>query len=193
MKIIHYPHPTLRHVSKPVTRIDRNLKEIVSEMFTLMYAARGIGLAANQVDLPLRLFILNLTADPDDGEEQVFINPVISKPKGQSEAEEGCLSLPEVNGNVLRPDRIHINAFDLDGNEIDEDADGLYARVIQHETDHLNGVLFIDRISESVKRNINGQLYEFENEHQALVKSGLIPDVDSNAKRLAEIEAKYCS
>lgn len=162
-------------------------------MFVLMYAARGIGLAANQVDLPLRLFVLNLAANPNEGKEQVFINPVISKPKGQSEAEEGCLSLPEVNGNVLRPERIHINAFDISGNEIDEDADGLYARAIQHEVDHLDGVLFIDRISDSVKRNVDGQLYEFENEHQALVKSGEIPDVDANDKRLAEIEAKYCS
>jgi peptide deformylase len=77
--------------------------------------------------------------------------------------------------------------------EIDETVDGLLARAIQHEFDHLNGVLFIDRISESVKRNIDGQLYEFENHFNALVKSGEIPSVDANNKRLAEIEAKFCS
>lgn len=162
-------------------------------MFQLMYAAKGIGLAANQVDLPLQLFVLNLAADPEEGEELVFINPVVSQPKGQAEAEEGCLSLPEVNGTVLRPEKIHISAFDLSGNEIDETVDGLFARAIQHEVDHLNGVLFIDRVSESVKRNIDGQLYEFENHFQAMVKSEEIPDEAANEKRLKEIEAEFCS
>jgi len=127
LKIIHYPHPTLRHKSKPVTRINRELKEIVGEMFQLMYAARGIGLAANQVDLPLQLFVINISGDSEEGEERVFINPVISKPSGQAEAEEGCLSIPEVNGTVLRPEKIHVSAFDLDGNEISETVDGLMA------------------------------------------------------------------
>ena len=162
-------------------------------MFQLMYAAKGIGLAANQVDLPLQLFVINLTGDPEEGEERVFINPVISKPNGQAEAEEGCLSIPEVNGTVLRPSKIHVSAFDLSGNEIDETVDGLLGRAIQHEYDHLHGVLFIDRLSESAKKNIDGQLYEFENHHDALVKSGEIPDIESNNRRLAEIEAKFCS
>lgn len=157
-----------------------------------MYQARGIGLAANQVDLPLQLFVINLAGDPEEGEELVFVNPVISKPSGQAEAEEGCLSIPEVNGTVLRPEKIHISAFDLSGNEINETVSGLLARAIQHEHDHLHGVLFIDRLSESVKRNIDGQLYEFENHHKALVKSGEIPDVEANNKRLAEIEARFC-
>ncbi len=176
-----------------MTRVNQELKEIVREMFQLMYQARGIGLAANQVDLPLQLFVLNISGNPEEGEERVFINPVISAPKGQAEAEEGCLSLPEVEGTVLRPEKIHVSAFDLSGTEIDETVDGLLARAIQHEFDHLNGVLFIDRISESVKRNIDGQLYEFENHFNALVKSGEIPSVDANNKRLAEIEAKFCS
>ncbi len=193
MKIIHYPHPTLRHQSKPVTRINRELREIVREMFKLMYAARGIGLAANQVDLPLQLFVINLAGRPDEGEELVFINPVVSKPSGQAEADEGCLSIPEVEGNVLRPEKVHVSAFDLSGNEINETVSGLMARAIQHENDHLNGVLFIDRVSDSVKKNIDGQLYEFENHHEALVKSGEILDVDANKKRLAELEEKFCS
>ena len=96
MEIVTYPHPTLRHESKPVKRVDAELREIVQEMFHLMYEARGVGLAANQVDLPLRLFVLNLESDPDKSEEFVFINPVISKPKGSEEKEEGCLSLPEL-------------------------------------------------------------------------------------------------
>ena len=162
-------------------------------MFKLMYAARGIGLAANQVDLPLQLFVINLAGRPDEGEELVFINPVVSKPSGQAEADEGCLSIPEVEGNVLRPEKVHVSAFDLSGNEINETVSGLMARAIQHENDHLNGVLFIDRVSDSVKKNIDGQLYEFENHHEALVKSGEILDVDANKKRLAELEEKFCS
>jgi len=193
LKIINYPHPTLRHKSKPITRVDAQLKETISEMFRLMYQAQGIGLAANQVDLPLRLFVINLAGDPEEGEEMVFINPVISKPKGQAEADEGCLSIPQVNGTVLRPSKIHISAYDLNGNEIDETVDGLLARAIQHETDHLDGVLFIDRMSDTSKKTIDGLLYEFENEHKALVSSGELPDPETNAKRLADIEDHYCN
>ena len=95
MQIIQYPHPTLRHVSKPLKRVDQELHAIVREMFDLMYAANGVGLAANQVDLPYRLFIINLKSDPAaKDEELVFINPVLTSRKGNAEAEEGCLSLP---------------------------------------------------------------------------------------------------
>src|SRR5881227_4418245 len=95
MEIVTYPHPTLRRVSRPLRRVDAELRQKIREMFDLMYAAKGIGLAANQVDLPLRLFIVNLEAKPDAGEELVFINPVISLPRGGTEEmEEGCLSLP---------------------------------------------------------------------------------------------------
>ena len=146
LEIVQYPHPTLRYKSKPITRVDQELRDIVSEMFTLMYAARGIGLAANQVDLPLQLFVINTKADPDEGEELVFINPVITSPKGSHEAEEGCLSIVGVNAMVARPEQIHISAYDLEGNEISKTVDGLLAKAIQHETDHLEGVLFIDRI-----------------------------------------------
>src|SRR6266513_2886410 len=95
MQILTYPHPTLRRVSKPLRRVDAELRKQIREMFELMYAAKGIGLAANQVDLPLRFFIVNLEAKAGAGEEMVFINPVISLPRGGTEeAEEGCLSLP---------------------------------------------------------------------------------------------------
>ena len=193
LKIVHYPHPTLRHKSKAITRVDAQLKEIIDTMFKLMYEAKGIGLAANQVDLPLRLFIINLKGDPEEGEERVFINPVISRPKGQAEADEGCLSIPQVNGTVLRPLKIHVSAYDIAGNEIDETVDGLLARAIQHEADHLDGVLFFDRMSDTSKKTIDGLLYEFETEHNAMVKSGELPDPETNARRLAEIEARYCS
>src|SRR5688500_15974234 len=118
MQIITYPHPTLRHVSKPIRRVDAELRQLVREMFGLMYAAKGIGLAANQVDLPVRLFIVNLSGKEGEGEEQVFINPVVSSPKGSDEAEEGCLSLPGLYGQVIRPKTVRVNAYNLSGQEI---------------------------------------------------------------------------
>lgn len=151
MRIVDYPHPALRRVSKPLKRVDAELHKLVREMFDLMYSDdnhRGIGLAANQVDLPYRLFVVNLTADPAlRDQEHVFINPVLSQPQGTAEAEEGCVSLPGLYAPVRRPEKIRINAYNLVGQEITYDLDDLFARVVQHETDHLDGVLFIDRLS----------------------------------------------
>ena len=192
LKIVQYPHPTLRYKSKPVTRVDRELREIVRTMFDLMYQAKGIGLAANQVDLPLQLFVINTKGDPNEGEELVFINPVISSPKGTHEAEEGCLSIVGVNAIVARPERIHISAYDLQGNEINKTVDGLLAKAIQHETDHLHGVLFIDRVSESSKKQVELELEEFEIDFKSRRDTGEIPNDEAIEKRLKEIEDRYC-
>ena len=148
LKIIEYPHPTLRHASKPLRRVDAELVEVVREMFALMYEKKGVGLAANQVDLPYRLFIANLECDPSRPDlEYVFINPVLSHRKGSTESEEGCLSLPNLYGQVKRPEKVVVQAYNLSGKEIKGELDGLFARVVQHEIDHLDGVLFIDHIS----------------------------------------------
>ena len=147
MHIIAYPHPTLRRKSKPVKRVDNELRSIIRQMFDLMYEARGVGLAANQVDIPLRFFIINTEGDPAKGVERVFINPVLSQPKQSSVAEEGCLSLPGLYGDVTRPKQVRVNAYDLEGNEINEEVTGLLGRAIQHELDHLDGVLYIDYLS----------------------------------------------
>lgn len=192
LKIVQYPHPTLRYKSKPITRVDRELKSIVREMFDLMYAARGIGLAANQVDLPLQLFIINTSGDPDQGEELVFVNPVLSAPKGSDEAEEGCLSIVDVNAIVARPEQIHVSAYDLAGNEISMNVDGLLAKAIQHEKDHLEGVLFIDRISDSSKRQIEGELQDFIIDFENKRSTGEIPGDEAIMARLAKIEDRYC-
>ena len=191
MEIVQYPHPTLRYKSKPIKRVDVELKVIVREMFELMYDARGIGLAANQVDLPLQLFILNLTSEPD-GEELVFINPVISSPKGVSEAEEGCLSIVGVNAHVTRPEQIHINGYDLSGNEIDQTVDGLFARAVQHEVDHLQGVMFIDRVNESAEKQVEQDIEDFIVDFENKRETGEIPDDETIMKKLAEFESKYC-
>jgi peptide deformylase len=192
LEIVNYPHPTLRHTSKPIKRVDAFLRAVVREMFELMYEARGVGLAANQVDLPIRLFIVNLAAEPDSGEEQVFINPVISRPKGLEQAEEGCLSLPELHAMVTRPKTIQINAFALDGNEINASLDGLFARVVQHETDHLDGVLFVDRLSEPGKLEVAPTLSEFDTDFASRRAAGGVPSDAAIAARLSEWEQRYC-
>lgn len=192
MEIITYPHPTLRYKSKPIKRVDAELLAIVREMFDLMYEANGVGLAANQVDLPIRLFVANLEADPDKGDEMVFINPIVSNPKGSEGDEEGCLSLPTLYGNVMRPKRVRVNAYNLKGEEIRIDIDGLFSRVIQHETDHLDGVLFIDRMSETAKVEVEDELDVFVTDFNSRRETGGIPADEAIVGRLKEWEDKYC-
>jgi peptide deformylase len=192
VQIIAYPHPTLRHVSKPIRRVDAELKQTIREMFRLMYEAKGIGLAANQVNLPLRLFIMNLESDPQKGQELVFINPVISQPKGSSEAEEGCLSLPGLYGPVVRPKQVRITAYGIDGKEIDIAATDLLARCVQHEVDHLDGVLFTDRMSVGAKADALEELHDFEITFHSQRSTGNIGTDEQLAAERAEWEKRYC-
>jgi peptide deformylase len=192
VQIIAYPHSTLRHISKPIRRVDADLKNIIREMFTLMYQAKGIGLAANQVNLPLRFFIMNLDADPEKGEELVFINPVISQPKGSFEHEEGCLSLPGIYGPVIRPKQVRITAYGLNGKEVDFLASDLLGRCVQHEVDHLDGVLFTDRMSAGAKADIAEELNDFETVFQSQRSTGGIPSEEELAKERAVWEQRYC-
>jgi peptide deformylase len=161
-------------------------------MFQLMYESGGIGLAANQVDLPLRLFIVNLAAAPDEGEELVFINPVLSKPKGNVEMEEGCLSFPQLYGPVVRPKEITVNAYNLRGEEIKAQLSGMLARVVLHEYDHLDGVLFIDRMTSIAKTKVEHVVEEFEVEFESRRKVGQIPDDATITAELAQWEKRYC-
>jgi peptide deformylase len=189
LEIIQYPHPTLRHRSKPVTKVDAELRAIVAEMFELMYQAEGVGLAANQVNLPYRLFVTNYEGDPQNKEaEQVFINPVLSKGHGQIEGDEGCLSIPEVRAPVVRQETIHVQAYDLSGNEIEGDVNGFLARILQHETDHLDGTLFIDRLAATQLAAIKDKLAEFELDFQSRRETGEMPDDAAIAARLRELE-----
>lgn len=192
LEIIHYPHPALRHQSKPIRRVDAELHQIVRQMFSRMYQARGIGLAANQVHLPLRLFVANLSAEPNEGEEHVFINPVITLPKGSEESEEGCLSLPELYGQVRRPKQIRLLAYNLRGQEVRLDLEGMLARVVQHETDHLDGVLFPDRMDPAPRAELDYELRELENTFQNRRRQGEIPDDAEIARELSDWEARYC-
>ena len=192
MQIITFPHPTLRHKSKPVKRVDAELRQLVSQMFELMYASRGIGLAANQVDLPLRLFVMNLEGEAGKGEEFVFINPVVTHPKGSETKEEGCLSLPELYAEVIRPKRVRVEAYGIDGQEIQADIDGMFARCVQHEVDHLDGVLFIDRVKPTMLPELQPALDIFETDFNSRRATGGIPSDAEIAAKRAEWEQRYC-
>ena len=193
MEIVKYPHPTLRHKSKPLCRVDGEIKKAIGEMLDLMYADEGIGLAANQVDLPYRLFVMNVHSDPAAREEEhVFINPVITSRKGRAEDREGCLSFPEIFAPVHRPAKITVNAYTLDGRELRElsyEMDGLYARAVQHELDHLDGVLFIDRFSQTNLMAIKEELEELEQEFKMQRRLKVIGSDEEIAARLLELES----
>lgn len=161
-------------------------------MFQLMYEFRGVGLAATQVDLPLRLFVMNSTGRQGDGQEIAMINPVISRPRGNEIAEEGCLSLPNIHGNVIRAKTIRVNAFTLDGQEINQDFSGYEARIIQHETDHLDGALFIDRLKEGSELEIQGELEQLEIDFESRQRTGSLADDSQLKADIAAWEAAYC-
>lgn len=189
MRIIKYPHPTLRHTSKPLRRVDAELMKMIREMFELMYEHHGIGLAANQVDLPYRLFVLNLAADPAaKDEEHVFINPVISQPKGTGEDREGCLSFPELYAPVRRPEKVVMEAYNAAGQPVCYELSGLFARAAQHEYDHLDGKLFIDRLSPGHLLALKEDLADLELEFAGDRERGMIPDDATIAARLDELE-----
>jgi peptide deformylase len=176
LEIVKYPHPALRYASRPITEIDDGLRTTIRAMFDLMYAARGIGLAANQVALPFRFFILNLTADPEQrDQEKVFINPEIVKRHAMVEDEEGCLSLPGLYAKVKRARKIRVRAYDLEGNLVEHDADELFSRAVQHETDHLEGKLFIDYLDPAARRSAEDQIHAFEQAYRQAQRSGEIP------------------
>ncbi len=188
LKIIQYPHPTLRHVSKPLKRVDAELRKIIARMFDLMYAAKGVGLAANQVDLPYRFFIVNRTGERGKGEELVFINPVLSRQKGLAEAEEGCLSLPGLYADVKRSEKVTVDAYNLKGESVHFEADDFLARVVQHETDHLDGRLFIDRLGTAAQLDVGDVVREFEIQFQSQRERGEMPSDADIKRRLEELE-----
>jgi peptide deformylase len=146
--IIILPDSQLRLISKPVEKITPEIRALADDMFETMYEAPGIGLAAIQIAVPLRLITMDLSKKEGEKEPRVFINPeILSSSEELSVYEEGCLSIPEYYEEVERPARVRVRFMDIDGKIHEEDADGLYATCIQHEIDHLNGVLFVDYLS----------------------------------------------
>ncbi len=188
LRVLKYPHPVLRHKSKPLARVDAELRNTVRAMFDLMYEQKGVGLAANQVDLPYRFFIINTEGDPEKGEEHVFLNPVIVKRSGSEEADEGCLSVPELFLPVKRSAKVTISAYNLAGEEIHYELTGLFARAVQHEYDHLDGVLFVDRLTATGLLSAKQALSDLELEFEGDRERGVIPDDLEIASRLAQLE-----
>lgn len=190
MEIVKYGHPCLRWKSTPLTEITPEFKATVRSMFDLMYEARGIGLAANQVGLPYRFFIVNCAADRDEPDEEfVFINPEILRRKGSVEGEEGCLSLPELYGDVSRAEEIVVEAFDLDGQGFEVECSDIFARVIQHETDHLDGVLFIDRMSDEDRAELQANLDDFQKEFERQQNEDKYPGNEVLQQQLKAMES----
>ena len=145
LRILNYPEPVLRARAQPIEGVDEQVRQVAHRMLELMHAAQGVGLAGPQVGLPWRLFVANTTGEPED--DRVFINPVLSQPSRETEAyEEGCLSLPHITGQITRPTAITIDALDEHGKPFTLIGQGLDARCWQHEYDHLEGILIIDRM-----------------------------------------------
>ena len=152
--LIILPDPILRQVSRPVERIDDQLRKFAGDMLDTMYDAPGIGLAAIQVGEPLRMLVIDLAKEGEDPAPHVFINPeVIESSDDRSVYEEGCLSIPDYYAEVERPAAVRVKYLDREGKAQEIAADGLMATCLQHEIDHLNGVLFIDHISK-LKRDM---------------------------------------
>jgi len=193
LQLVEYPHPALLRPAKPLLRIDDAVYDAVEQMFDIMYEAGGIGLAANQVALPYRLFIVNVEASPDAGEELVFVNPSLSRPRGTAVQEEGCLSLPGLRKDVRRPERVVVDAWSLDGTPIHLDLDGLLARVVQHEFDHLEGRLFTDRLPEAAALEVRRSLDTFREVFFGRQSRGELPVSDTLVAELDRLEAERCA
>lgn len=167
LTILEYPDPRLRTKAQPVAVVDDAIRQLVDDMFETMYASKGIGLAATQVDVHLRVLVTDVSSDRT--EPRVFINAQIIEREGSTEAEEGCLSVPGIYDMLrARSEKIRVRALDRDGQPFELEADGLLAVCIQHELDHLDGKLFVDYLSE-LKRNRIRKKLEKERKERAAV------------------------
>jgi peptide deformylase len=158
LKIIHYPEPVLLTVGKPVVEFDDNLKKLVEDMFETMYSAGGVGLAAPQINVSRRLFVMDCSGKEDPTQKVALINPEIIHVEGEQIGDEGCLSFPGIYQKVQRNLRTVVRAQDVNGNFFELDGMDLTARCILHETDHCDGIVFLDRMTplkrEYAKRKI---------------------------------------
>jgi peptide deformylase len=189
LKIVQYPHPALRHKARSLTGIDKKITTLAEAMLDLMYEHKGLGLAAPQVGVPFAMFVCNLAGDPAVKDaEYVFLNPVITERKGSMEGEEGCLSFPGMYRKVRRARSIVGQAYNLQGELVTMEASELVSRLWQHETDHLAGVLFIDKLGPVGQLASKGELAAFEHEYHKAQRKGEIPPDADIEKMLSELE-----
>jgi peptide deformylase len=153
LKIVKYPEPILDKPGEPVSEFNDELRKFIADMFETMYASKGIGLAAQQVGVAKRVTVIDLSCGEDPGEKRVFVNPEIIERAGKLYEEEGCLSFPEIREKVVRAAHVKVRAQDEFGKWFEIDGEELLSRCLQHEIDHLDGVLFIFRIS-ALKRDL---------------------------------------
>jgi peptide deformylase len=167
LEILKYPDPRLRKAAKPVAAVTPEIQQLVDDMAETMYAAPGCGLAAVQVGIGLRIFVIDTAGEDEPSELRVFINPELTSTDGSQIWEEGCLSFPGATEEIKRAERVRVRALDRDGNEFTLEADGLLAVAIQHENDHLNGVLMIDKLSALKKRMMSKKVEKAKAEARA--------------------------
>jgi peptide deformylase len=172
MELVLYPDPILRKRAQPISGVDPDVQERARAMFEVMYRERGVGLAAPQVAWGARIFVINTKGEPDPAEERVYINPEIVLAEGETSDEEGCLSIPGVRGKVVRSERVVVRALDLGWRSFEEDVTGLHARAIQHELDHLDGILFITRLSASDRMSAGKVLRQLEKDFKSGQRAG---------------------
>ncbi|MGA3334786.1 MAG: peptide deformylase [Terracidiphilus sp.] len=154
LKIVKYPDPVLEKPGEPVTEFNAELRKFVADMFETTYASQGIGLAAPQVGVSKRLTVIDLSLGKDPAQKLVLINPEITFREGKQYEEEGCLSFPEIREKVVRAAKVRIRAQDAHGKWFEMDGEELLARAFQHEIDHVDGIVFIFRMS-TLKRSLN--------------------------------------
>jgi peptide deformylase len=158
LDILIYPDPRLREVADPVEQVDDEIRTLVEDMAETMYDAPGVGLAATQVGVKKRVFIIDIADEDEPSNLQVFINPEILQREGTQSWKEGCLSFPEISEEIKRAEQVVVRALDVSGAEFELEADGLLAVAVQHENDHLDGVLMVDKVSPLRRRLIGRKL-----------------------------------
>ena len=156
--ILHYPDPRLREKARPVAEVTAEMKKLVEDMAETMYAAPGVGLAATQIGEPHRIFVIDIANEDEPSELRVFINPEIVARNGDLVWEEGCLSFPGVTEDIDRSEKVTVKALDANGKPFELEAEGLLAVAVQHELDHLDGVLMIDRMGALKKRIVDRKM-----------------------------------
>jgi len=162
LEIVYYPDPILRRPTDPVREIDDEIRALVPAMIEVMHSVRGLGLAANQIGVSRRFALVSDTGEP--GDERVVINPEIVATEGAVAFEEGCLSFPGLLGLITRPERVEVRYTNLEGEEVVEKAEGLLARCYLHEIDHLDGILYISRMTPADRMRLKRPLQELEEE-----------------------------
>jgi peptide deformylase len=163
-EILVYPDPRLREPGNPVERVDDEIRQLIDDMAETMYAAPGVGLAAPQIGVAKRVFVIDVASEDEPSELRAFVNPEIIATDGSQTYREGCLSFPGVSEDIKRADRVRVRALDANGDPFELEADGLLAIAIQHENDHLDGVLMIDKVTPLKRRMMSRKVARAKDE-----------------------------